>query len=112
MFKNITNMIRKKFYRNMESYDINLEELKNMQKSGAEIIDVRSRAEYNEGHLNGAINIPEYELRSWFRKLNINKDKVIVVYCISGYRSKSAYMKLKKMGYNNVFNLYGGLEEY
>ena len=112
MLKNITSMIKRKFYRNMESYDINLEELKNMQKSGAEIIDVRSRAEYNEGHLNGAINIPEYELKSSFKKLNIDRDKVIVVYCISGYRSKRAYMKLKKMGYNSVYNLYGGLEEY
>lgn len=112
MIKNIASMIKSKFYRNMDSYDINLEELKNMQKSGAEIIDVRSRAEYKEGHLNGAINIPEYELKSSFKKLNIDRDKVIVVYCISGYRSKRAYMKLKKMGYNSVYNLYGGLEEY
>ncbi len=112
MLKNIVNMIRIKFYRNMESYDINLKELKNMQKAGAEIIDVRSRAEFNEGHLDGAINIPEYELKSSFKKLNIDRDKVIVVYCISGYRSKRAYMKLKKMGYNNVYNLYGGLDEY
>ena len=86
--------------------------LKNMQKSGAEIIDVRSKTEYNEGHLEGAINIPEYELKSNFKNLNIDKNKVIVLYCISGSRSKRAYFKLKQMGYSQVYNLYGGLEEY
>ena len=59
----ISRIFKNRFYRKMEPYDVNLEELKNMQKSGAEIIDVRSKTEYNEGHLEGAINIPEYELK-------------------------------------------------
>lgn len=112
MFKNIVYSIKKKLYRNMEENDINMQELKNMQKSGAELIDVRSKQEYNEGHLDGAINVPEYELKSYFMNSNIDKNKMIVVYCISGYRSKRACIKLRKMGYSNVYNLYGGLEEY
>lgn len=109
MIKAVYRMLRKSFYRGMDIDDINLEQLKNMQKQGAEIIDVRSKSEYNEGHLEGAINIPEYELKD---KIKAKKDKTIVVYCISGYRSKRAYLKLKKWGFLNVYNLYGGLEQY
>lgn len=109
MFKVVYRVLRNSFYRGMARDDINLDELKNMQKQGAEIIDVRSKSEYNEGHLDGAINIPEYELKN---KISAQKDKTIVVYCISGYRSKRAYIKLKKWGYLNVYNLYGGLEQY
>ena len=112
VLKMISRIFKNRFYRKMEPYDVNLEELKNMQKSGAEIIDVRSKTEYDEGHLEGAINIPEYELKSNFKNLNIDKNKVIVLYCISGSRSKRAYFKLKQMGYSQVYNLYGGLEEY
>ena len=112
MLKNARNIIKKKIYRNMEEYDINIKELKEMQKLGATLIDVRSAAEYKEGHLSGAINVPEYEIKSKFNKLNLEKDKIIILYCISGYRSKRAYIKLKKLGYNRIYNLYGGLEAY
>lgn len=112
MFRNIRYILKKKIFRNMMEYDVNLAELKNMQKNGAKIIDVRSDAEYKEGHLDGAINIPEYEINFKFKDLNLDKDKTIVLYCKSGYRSQKAYKKLKKMGYSNVYNLYGGLEEY
>lgn len=112
MFKNIVYSIKKKLYRSMEENDITMEELIKMQKSGAKLIDVRSKQEYNEGHLDGAINIPEYELKSYFNNSSIDKSKMMVVYCISGYRSKRACIKLNKMGYSNVYNLRGGLEEY
>ena len=42
----------------MESYDINMEELKQKQTEGAIIIDVRATQEFKEGHIEGAINIP------------------------------------------------------
>lgn len=109
MIKAVYRILRNSFYRSIDKDDINLEELKEMQKQGAEIIDVRSQSEFSEGHLDGAINIPEYELKN---KINLKKDKKIIVYCISGYRSKRAYIKLKKWGYLNVYNLYGGLEQY
>ena len=96
----------------MDDNDISLDELKEMQKEGAKIIDVRSEMEYKEGHIEGAINVPEYEFDTCFKRLNVRKDTIIVVYCLSGIRSKKAYLKLKKMGYNNIYNLYGGLEEY
>ena len=112
MFKNIFYSIKNRLSRKLDDNDINLDELKKMQKSGAEIIDVRSEMEYKEGHIEGAINIPEYEFKNSFKRLNVSKDKIIVVYCSSGIRSKRVFLKLKKMGYNNIYNLYGGLEEY
>lgn len=99
-------------YRSMEKDDITMEELKNMADKGAIILDVRSPQEYREGHIEGAIVIPEYELK--FRAQEILKDKsqLIVVYCPRGFRSKKAQRILKYMGYENVYNLYKGLENY
>ena len=97
------------FYRNNQINEINFTKLKDMAAKGAVLIDVRSPQEYNEGHLPGAINIPEYEIRrvkNEMPKLN----QQIVVYCQYGGRSRDAYNMLKKMGYTNVYSLKGGLE--
>ena len=59
------------------------------------IVDVRTKDEYNEGHLKDSINIPYDEIEE-----NVfDKSKTILVYCKSGARSKKAYNSLKKMGY-------------
>ena len=59
------------------------------------IVDVRTKEEYEEGHLVNAINIPYDEIEE-----NVfAKDRTILVYCKSGQRSKKAYESLKKMGY-------------
>lgn len=101
-----------RFFRHMEAYDITMQELKEKQNNGATILDVRSSQEYNEGHIYGAINIPEYEINRKVDKILNSKEKEIVLYCSSGIRSKDAYKKLAKLGYNNLYNLYGGLENY
>ena len=73
------------------------------------LLDVRSLQEYNEGHLNGAINIPLSELKT---KANIilNKNDIIICYCQVGERSKKAVIILNKLGYSNVYTLEGGLD--
>ena len=90
---------------NNEKYDISLDELKKFQEEGAIIIDVRSPQEYNEGHIGGAISIPEYELKKNAESLLKNKDENIIVYCSSGTRSRKAQKILQKLGYRNVYNL-------
>lgn len=112
MFEEIKYKLKRQFFRHMENYDVTLEELKIKQLEGAEIIDVRNNREYEESHIEGSINIPEYEINENFEKIIKNKDKPIIVYCTSGFRSTKAYKKLKKIGYKNVYNLYGGLENY
>lgn len=112
MLNKLKRKILYRFFRNMELYDITMQELKSKQSNGAIVVDVRSLQEYEEGHICGAINIPEYEINFKIDKSLPNKDKEIVIYCSSGIRSKNAYKKLIKLGYKNVYNLYGGLENY
>ena len=93
-----------------QTEDITKETLKEYQRKGAILIDVRSPQEYNEGHINGAICIPEYDISRSAESVLKDKNETIIVYCSSGYRSKRAQERLKKMGYKNVYNLYGGIE--
>ena len=112
MLDKLKYFMKKRLTRSMDKYDIDEQELYNMQKQGAKIIDVRSPQEYKENHIDGAILIPEYELESKAKEILLDDDETIVVYCSSGIRSKRAQQTLNKMGYNNVFNLYNGLEKY
>ena len=112
MINKIKDIIKGKWYREIEENDIGLEELKQLQKEGAMIVDVRSPQEFREGHIDGAISIPEYDIKKEVEKRIINKNKDIVVYCSSGGRSKKAQKQLKKLGYGQVYNLYNGLINY
>lgn len=109
MLKLIKNKI---FSRNMDFYEISMQELEEKQKNGAVIIDVRSSQEYDEGHINNAINIPYYEIKKNVNNVLKNKNQEIVLYCQTGFRSKQAYKKLIKLEYKNVYNLYGGLDNW
>lgn len=66
------------------------------------VIDVRTKGEYNEKHVKGAINIPYDKIDS---DIKLKKEEIILVYCKSGTRSNIAYNTLKKMGYKVVFDL-------
>lgn len=94
----------------MQNGDITIEELKKQVSRGAILIDVRSNQEYKEGHLQGAINIPEFEITNRIQKEIPKKNQLIVLYCQYGGRSQKTRMAMKKMGYTNVYNLYGGLD--
>ena len=97
-------------YRGIQNGDITIEELKNKIAQGAILLDVRSNQEYNEGHLQGAINIPDYELRNRVQREIPKKNQLIVIYCQYGGRSRNAYSMMKNMGYTNICNLSGGLD--
>lgn len=86
--------------------------LKEMLKENVDtiVLDVRSPQEFNEGHIIGAINIPEYELSTKANNILNNKNSRIVVYCKTGTRSQKAIKTLKKLGYINLYNLEGGIE--
>src|SRR5687768_6344427 len=71
-------------------------------KQGAIILDVRSKGEYQSGHIKDSINIPVDALRNNLSKLK--KDKPIITYCASGMRSASAKSILKSNGYHEVHN--------
>ena len=71
-------------------------------ESGYIIIDARTQEEYDQGHIPGAILIPEYEIADRAEKELPDKDQLILVYCRSGRRSKIAAEELVKLGYTNV----------
>ena len=112
MINKIKKIIKNKWNREIDENDIGLEELKQLQKEDAIIIDVRSSQEYKEGHIDGAILIPEYEIKKGIENRIPDKNKNIVVYCSSGGRSKKVQKLLKKLGYHHVYNLYNGLTNY
>lgn len=71
-------------------------------KEGAIIVDVRSKNEFQSGHVTGAINIPLDQLRSNSSKLD--KKKPIITCCASGMRSASGKSILKAAGFERVHN--------
>ena len=71
-------------------------------KEGATIIDVRTPAEYKQGHIHGSVNIPLTSLKTNFSK--INNVKPVITCCASGMRSASAKTILKSNGFKDVFN--------
>ena len=80
-------------------------------ESGYIIIDARTQEEYDEGHIPGAILIPEYEIADRAEKELPDKDQLILVYCRSGRRSKIAADELVKLGYTNVKE-FGGIIDW
>ena len=77
-----------------------------MINSGAVMIDVRTKEEYDEKHINGAISLPVDEINEGsIKKIVDDKYDVIIVYCKSGSRSSKAVTIFNKLGYNNVYDL-------
>ena len=109
MIKHIIEKIKKNLKRNLDNNDIDIKEFEQKMKKGAVVLDVRSNLEYTEGHIDGAICLPEYDINiENINKVIQNKDETILVYCSTGERSKRAKQKLNKLGYKNVYNLYEG----
>jgi phage shock protein E len=68
------------------------------------IIDVRTKAEYDEGHLKKSLNIPYNEIKEKIDGITTDKGDTIIVYCRSGRRSGIAKKALEEVGYKNVIN--------
>ncbi|USH04952.1 rhodanese-like domain-containing protein [Grimontia kaedaensis] len=79
-----------------------------MIEQGAMVVDVRTPAEFDDGHLSGALNYPVTELDKHIQHLD--KDTPLVLYCRSGVRSGAAYQYLLSKGFTNLHNA-GGFEE-
>lgn len=75
---------------------------KELMQNGAVIIDVRTKAEYQGGHIKNAINIPLNTLSSQIS--TIKKGKPVITCCASGMRSASAKSILKSAGFTEVYN--------
>ena len=78
-------------------------------ESKAQILDVRTIDEFQNGHIEGALNADISS--SAFQQIasGLDKDKTVFVYCLSGARSASAAGMLKEMGFKSIVNLTGGM---
>lgn len=74
-----------------------------LKKKGAIILDVRSKSEYDAGHIRGSVNIPVDQLTHNLGKLK-DKNKPVITCCASGARSAAAKNLLKSLGYTEVYN--------
>lgn len=73
---------------------------------GGQLIDVRSPVEFNQGALDGAVNMPIDHFTSL--KDDIDKTKPVLLYCRTGARSEMVKRYLEQSGFNQVYNI-GGL---
>ncbi|HHH43165.1 MAG TPA: rhodanese-like domain-containing protein [Gammaproteobacteria bacterium] len=78
-------------------------------RENAVFLDTREEKEYREGHIPEAIHIPLKQLPERVAELNKYKELPIIAYCRSGNRSSSIGNILKKNGFENVYNLSGGI---
>ncbi|SCB93743.1 Rhodanese-like domain protein [Bacillus thuringiensis] len=78
-----------------------------MGQKNKQFIDVRTVGEYRGNHMKGFQNIPLNELASKANQLDKNKE--VIVICQSGMRSKQAAKVLKKLGFQHVINVSGGM---
>lgn len=83
-----------------------------MNRNKPLILDVRDEAEFLQGHLVGAKNIPVANLAARVAELQKHQDKPVLVYCQSGMRAKTAYAVLKAQQFNQLRLLTGGLNAW
>lgn len=87
----------------LDKMDFNYDEAMEIYKrNNALLIDVRTPEEYREKHIDGAINIPIYEIDNIKNEI-IDSNKVILLYCKTGKRSKIVKQILMQNGYKNVY---------
>ena len=81
-------------------------------QAGREImlIDTRSHEAFRGGHLPGAVNLPLADFRKHLSF--VPRDKMVVLYCNSGYGAYNAYCLLAYHGYDNIYLLSGSLDLY
>ncbi|MBI5032754.1 MAG: rhodanese-like domain-containing protein [Chloroflexi bacterium] len=82
--------------------------IKNESKN-LQLIDVRSAAEYVEGHVAKTRNVPIQTLPHRLKELKLDPNRPVIAICLSGHRSVPAYRLLKRAGFTQVYQLAGGM---
>ena len=93
--------------------NITAEEAKKIMdtEDGYIILDVRTQEEYDQGHIPGAVLIPDTEIEAKAEEVLTDKDQLLLVYCRSGRRSKLAAEALVELGYTNIKE-FGGIIDW
>ncbi|MCK7459978.1 rhodanese-like domain-containing protein [Idiomarina aminovorans] len=102
--------------------EVNTEELQKAMEQGARVIDVREPAEYGQGHIREAVNMPRGVLEMQLNQhpdvagydnaLERIADKPLYLICRTGGRSALAAESLQRMGFDNVYSVDGGMSSW
>jgi len=80
-----------------------------INREDAIVVDVRPMNDFSDGHVLHSINIPMNSFKNQLGQLEKHKKKPIIVACRSGAQSAAACKQLRKAGFENVYNLRGGI---
>ena len=91
--------------------ELSATELHNQIKSdnAPQLLDVRTRAEWERGHITGAVHVPITEFRRRLPAVQIDATRPIVAICLSAHRSIPAVRLLQQQGFQHVYQLSGGM---
>jgi len=82
-------------------------------KDSVQVLDVRTPAEYNSGHIANALQADWNDPAEFNRRVAfVDKNKPVYVYCLAGGRSAAAATQLRQAGYENVYELKGGMNAW
>ncbi|HOJ63497.1 MAG TPA: rhodanese-like domain-containing protein [Spirochaetota bacterium] len=84
----------------------------NKKNKDVVIIDFRTQEEYKGGHLENAININFYDNNLKDILNNLEKDKIYLIYCRSGNRSRKALKIMEELNFKQVYNMEGGIIQW
>lgn len=82
-----------------------------MEKEDTIVLDVRTKAEYDEGYIENAVLLPVTNIKERAEEVLPDRNTTILVYCRSGNRSKTASKELINLGYTNVYD-FGGINSW
>lgn len=92
---------------------VNVDQLTRLvNQQNAQVIDVRPKDAFAQGHIVNAINLPMEDIQAGKIKLDKFKKKPVVVYCQVGRTSMTASQQLSEAGFEQVFNLQGGINAW
>ncbi len=83
-----------------------------INREQAVVVDVRPVNDFNNGHIIHAHNIPSGSLKDQLKILQKYRNKPIIAVCLSGMTSATACKTLRKEGFNQVYNLQGGMQAW
>jgi phage shock protein E len=94
--------------------EISQQELRRQLESGSppQVLDVRTAAEFESGHVPGALNVPHTELAGRLDGLGLEPERELVVYCERGGRARAAIAILEESGFRDVRHLDGDMKAW
>ncbi len=110
----LTLLIHNLYKEQSKAYqNVNVDQLTRLvNQQNAQVIDIRPKEDFSQGHIVNSINIPLEDINSGKAKLDKLKKKPVIVYCQVGKTSLKASQQLTEAGLEQVFNLKGGINAW